>query len=143
MISDPRHRAQYRQLWIDKVRDEMDKCFSPADFERMVKIETLARLSGPNASLERIRALSLERLGIEFMTHDLVDPLPAVVLRTLKARGYPQRELGIPEDWPACEAKVCGALNWCAFDILRNPASKEGAFVCGTNAPKSHDTRGR
>ena len=58
------------------------------------------------------------------MTHDLVDPLPAVVLRTLKARGYPQRELGIPQDWPACEAKVCGALNWCAFDILRSPRAR-------------------
>ena len=55
MISDPRHRAQHHQLWIDKVRTEMDKSFSPADFERMVKMETLARLSGPQSSSEKIR----------------------------------------------------------------------------------------
>src|SRR5579863_3441989 len=108
MNSDPRHRAHHHQLWIDKVRAEMDSFCSPAQLDQSYKMQALAILLGwglNDASIKRVCALPRNQLAFEFVKHDLVDPLPAVALRALKARGYPQREL-TPTDWPACEAKV-------------------------------------
>jgi|GEM_PF-5538119 len=121
MISDPRHRAYHHQLWIDKVRDELDRTYTADEFEQTVKLEALARLLGPRVSREYLMTLPPERLAQAFMMHGLADRMPVVAMNSLKARGYPQRVPTIPDDWPACETAVCGALNWCSFDILRNP----------------------
>ncbi len=126
MNSDPRHRAHYHQLWIDKVRAELDNYCSLAELDQSLKMQALTNLLGwdlNDASVKRVCALSRSQLAFEFVKHDLVDPLPVVALRTLKTRGYPQREL-TPSDWPACEAKVGYALSWCAYDILRSPQTR-------------------
>lgn len=123
MISDPLHRVKHHQLWIDKVRTDLTAGFAPGEFERTVRIQSLLRMLGEQASLERIAALPPEWLANEFIRHGLVDPLPNVAMQALKAQGYPQRELTVAE-WPPCEAKVCGALNWCCYGILRNPQTQ-------------------
>lgn len=124
MNSDPVHRAKYRQLWVDKVRAELDASFSPADFERSLKIAALNGLKGGTVtSFQRIVALPPGALAIEFMKYDLADRLPVVAMRALKAQGYPNREL-TEADLPRFEAKVSSALNWCSSDILRSPRTR-------------------
>ena len=117
MNTDPLHRAKFRQLWIDRVRTGLEEA---ADFERTAKMQALNHMTGSTAAgFQRICMLPPELLAVKFMRHGLADPLPSVALRTLKAHGLPERELTI-DDWSACEPHVSGALNWCAFNILRS-----------------------
>ena len=61
MNSDPRHRAQYHQLWIDKVRAELDSFCSPALLDQSLKMQALTILLGwglNDASVKRVCALS-------------------------------------------------------------------------------------
>ena len=120
MISDPRHRALHRQLWIDTVRTELDKAISPDELERSIKLQTLARMSGQADSFGKLAALPPERQAFELLRAGLSGPLSVAALSALERRGYPQQEMSIPEDWLACGAIVNAALNWCGFDILRS-----------------------
>lgn len=123
MISDPLHRVKHHQLWIDKVRTNLDANLAPGEFERTARISTLIQISGGTLTLEKLAALPPERLALEFMKHDLAGPLPTVALQALKALGYPHREPAIDES-PSCVAKVSSALNCCTYNILCNPKTK-------------------
>ena len=125
MISDPRHRAHHHQLWIDKVRAELDDAISPAEFEWNLKIDALHTLLGgiDIAARDRLFNRPRDQLALAFSQYGLADPLRVAALKTLKAKGYPQRGL-TADDWPACEAKVGYALSWCAYDILRSSQTR-------------------
>ncbi len=122
MQSDPRHRAQFRQLWIDKVRDALDRTEMVLTFDHIAKVQALSVLTGSTAG--RVSALSPEALQVELENHGLAAPLPVCAMRALRARGYPQRELTQSEDWPHCHVHVGAALQWCGGDILYNPETQ-------------------
>ena len=82
MISDPRHRIQYRQLWIDKVRGEIDKMVTPDELDHNVRMQVLA--SRMRASPEQVMQLSPAEFAIECMNHDLVDSLPVRAPRSAR-----------------------------------------------------------
>ncbi len=120
MISDPRHRVQHRQLWIDKVRDQLDKTFPRTeDYGRKLRIQALANLT--RANVHSLARLPPHQLAAEFATHGLTDPLPVVAMRALEACGYPQRLTR--GGWAECESQVSAALNWCFYEILAGPQS--------------------
>lgn len=122
MVNDPRHRAQHRQLWIDRVRDKLENTGLAADIDRLARTDILASLLGPG-SLPGIESLPPAELALQFQKHGLNRPLADLALRALEAHGYPEREL-TPADWTACQAHVFGALDWAGFNILRNPESR-------------------
>lgn len=124
MNSDPVHRAKHHQLWIDKVRTDLDQWSPPADIELCLKIDTLILLrGGTSAALDLVRTISPQRLRNELVTNDLTDHLHDAALRAIRAHGYPQREL-TETDMPACSAKLHGAVNWCTYEILRCPQTQ-------------------
>lgn len=124
MNSDPIHRAKHHQLWIDKVRSELDESTPSAEIHRGLKAEVLVQLSGgTDAARRKVQALSPEHLEFEFVKHDLADDLPDTALRALKLQGWPDRDM-TPSDWPPCQIKVDCALGWLANDILRGPTTQ-------------------
>ena len=140
MNSDPRHRAQFRQLWIDKVRDQLDKASTSRQLDYGIKFAALALLTGIDR--ERIPALPPEELAIQLQQHDLVDPLPVVAMRALKTRGYPQRELTIAKDWLACHVRVGAALTWSSVNILRSPDTQIMLLDDRTGTEVAHSKNG-
>lgn len=121
MNIDPRHRVEYHQLWIDKVRDGLEKTGSREDIELSLRILSLAELIG--ATVESVMMLPSDRLMAELKSHGLIGHMPTVAISALKASGYPNEEIAAA-DWKVCKEKVGGALNWCALDILWNPETQ-------------------
>lgn len=117
MNNDPRHRVEHHQLWIDKVRDGLERTGTREDIELSLKILSLAELMG--ATVESVMMLPRDRLTAELKSHGLLGHMPTVAVNVLKAAGYPHEEIAAAE-FEACKEKVGGALNWCALDILWN-----------------------
>ena len=118
MNNDPRHRVEHRQLWIDKVRDGLEKTGSREDIELSFRILSLAELTG--ATVESVMMLPRDRLTDALNSHGLMGHLPTEAINALMASGYPHEEIA-PSNLKTCKEKVGGALNWCALDILWNP----------------------
>lgn len=119
MNNDPRHRVEHYQLWIDKVRDGLDKTSSWDQHQLTNRLGTLAGLM--KVPIQYLFSLTPHQWEAGFQRYGLTESPPVLAMRTLKQLGYPHRELSEDDDLPTCEAKVAGALSWCAVHILRSP----------------------
>lgn len=122
MNADSRHRAQFRQLWIDKVRDQLEMAGNARQLEFAVRITALAALSGVDGN--RINKLPPEVIAMELKNYGMVGSLQDIAIRSLKARGYPERELTVADDWESCQVRVGAALNWSCANLLRSPETQ-------------------
>lgn len=118
MNIDPRHRVEFHQLWIDKVRDGLDKTGSWEQHELTNRLSTLASLL--KVPIQRLFSLTPDQWAIEFERYGLTEPPTVLAMQALKQLGYPHRELSEEYDLPNCEAKVAGALSWSAVHILQS-----------------------
>ena len=119
MNNDPHHRVEHHQLWIDKVRDGLDKTGSWEQHELTNRLGTLAGLL--KVPIQHLFSLTPDQWTAGFERYGLTESPPVLAMLTLKRLGYPNRELSEDDDLPTCEAKVAGALSWCAVHILRSP----------------------
>lgn len=119
MNYDPRHRIEHHQLWIDKVRDGLEKTGSWDQHELTNRLGTLAGLM--KVPIKHLLSLTPDQWATGFKRFGLTEPPPVLAMRTLKELGYPNRDLSEEDDLPTCDAKVAGALGWCAVHILRSP----------------------
>ena len=119
MSNDPRHRVEHHQLWIDKVRDGLDKTGSWDQHQLTNRLGMLAGLL--KVPVQQLFSLTPDQWSAGFERYGLTESPPVLAMRTLKQLGYPNRELSEDDDLPTCEAKVAGALSWSAVHILRSP----------------------
>lgn len=118
MNYDPRHRIEHHQLWIDRVREGLEKTGSWDQQQYSIRLMTLADLT--NIPVQRLLTLTPDQLATDFERHGLSDSPPLLALQAMKQLGYPKQELSEEDDLPKCGAKIAGALNWCAVHILRS-----------------------
>lgn len=123
MNSDPRHRVEFHQLWIDKIRDGLDKGSSPEKFarnyERKLRTQVLATLA--RTSIQRVRSLTPQELAIEYQNHNLTGPITAIGLQAVKSRGYPERQLVPADDWLPCQFQINAVMTWCSVPYPAQP----------------------
>lgn len=108
-MPDLAHKAKHRQLWIDRVRDEVCAKLSLEDIEFGLKAQAMSELRGKGhiANIRAVRHMSQAEFRAECARFGLHGDLRAAAVRRMKEDG-----------WPQAQPTVDCALSWAALSVL-------------------------